>query len=75
MERRVLKAAFAEQLLSDARRDRDAAASGEDGAREFAESQGILGGMRCADDEASNFRHPEAAHNPRIGQFGMKFIF
>jgi glycogen debranching enzyme len=25
--------------------------------------------------EASNFRHPEAAHNPRIGQFGMKFIF
>jgi hypothetical protein len=25
--------------------------------------------------EASNFLHPGAAHNPRIGQFGMKFIF
>jgi hypothetical protein len=25
--------------------------------------------------EASNFLHPAAAHNPRIGQFGMKFIF
>ena len=25
--------------------------------------------------EASNFLHPGGAHNPRIGQFGMKFIF
>ncbi len=24
---------------------------------------------------ASNFLHPSGAHNPRIGQFGMKFIF
>jgi len=23
----------------------------------------------------SNFLHPSGAHNPRIGQFGMKFIF
>jgi hypothetical protein len=26
-------------------------------------------------DLPSNFLHPTAAHNPRIGQFGMKFIF
>jgi hypothetical protein len=25
--------------------------------------------------QASNFLHPGGAHNPRIGQFGMKFIF
>jgi hypothetical protein len=32
-------------------------------------------GHPVLDDPASTFLHPSGAHNPRIGQFGMKFIF
>ncbi|MFZ0760730.1 MAG: carboxypeptidase regulatory-like domain-containing protein [Candidatus Sulfotelmatobacter sp.] len=34
-----------------------------------------LEGNAANGDQPSNFLHPAAAHNPRIGQFGMKFIF
>jgi hypothetical protein len=39
------------------------------------------GSIDCVDgnpgngETASNFLHPSGVHNPRIGEFGLKFIF